>query len=166
MVDTIVRAINSYAQRMRQINRPERKYTEKWIPVNLTHIWRYLGCILYMGQHSESKFAVYWSPLHNLGRFLSCMRFEQIQCYLTLRDGDSCPKKDGESFAWKLEPVASIIRQKCRQNWEPSSHICIDEAMAPFHGRTLHKTKLKNKPISEGYKIWVLSDNRYISDWL
>jgi hypothetical protein len=25
---------------------------------------------------------------------------------------------------------------------------------------------MKNKPISEGYKIWVLADNGYVSDWL
>jgi hypothetical protein len=38
--------------------------------------------------------------------------------------------------------------------------------MMPYRGRTVHKTKMKNKPIPEGYKIWVLADNGYVSDWL
>jgi hypothetical protein len=38
--------------------------------------------------------------------------------------------------------------------------------MGPYRGRTLHKIKTKNKPVAEGFKIWVLGDNGYISDWL
>jgi hypothetical protein len=38
--------------------------------------------------------------------------------------------------------------------------------MIPYRGRSLHKVKLKNKPISEGYKVWVLADNGYAWDWL
>jgi hypothetical protein len=38
--------------------------------------------------------------------------------------------------------------------------------MIPFRGRSLHKVKMKNKPISEGYKVWELADNGYVWDWL
>jgi Transposase IS4 len=38
--------------------------------------------------------------------------------------------------------------------------------MVPYQGRTLHTTKMKNKPITEGFKIWVLADNSYLCDWL
>jgi Transposase IS4 len=38
--------------------------------------------------------------------------------------------------------------------------------MIPYRGRSLHKVKMKNKPISEGYKVWVLADNGYAWDWL
>jgi Transposase IS4 len=38
--------------------------------------------------------------------------------------------------------------------------------MVSFRGRTVYKTKMKNKPISEGFKIWVLADNGYFCDWL
>jgi Transposase IS4 len=38
--------------------------------------------------------------------------------------------------------------------------------MIPYRGRTKHKVKLPNKPIKEGYKVWVLGDGGYVYDWL
>jgi Transposase IS4 len=38
--------------------------------------------------------------------------------------------------------------------------------MIPYRGRSTHKVKLKNKPIQEGYKVWILGDNGYALDWL
>jgi hypothetical protein len=30
-----------------------------------------------------------------------------------------------------------------------------------FRGRSLHITKLKNKPIKEGYKVWLFANHEY-----
>jgi Transposase IS4 len=106
-----------------------------------------------MGISIESKHEKYWSSLHQLGKFMGLKRFEQIHRYFTLRDEESQPKQIGEPFTWKLEPIASLVRQNCRQNRVPSSYICIDEAMVSYRGRTLHKTKMKHKPIPKSYKI-------------
>jgi hypothetical protein len=38
--------------------------------------------------------------------------------------------------------------------------------MIAYRGRTRHKVKLPNKPIKEGYKVWVLGDAGYVYDWL
>jgi hypothetical protein len=104
--------------------------------------------------------------VHQLGRFLGLTRFEQIHRYLAIRDETLHPRQDNECFAWKLEPIATMIRQNCKQNWLPSSYICIDEAMIPFRGRSHHIVKLPHKPIPEGYKVWILGDNSYAYDWL
>ena len=42
----------------------------------------------------------------------------------------------------------------------------IDEAMLAFRGRTVHTTKLKNKPIKESYKNWLLAEHGYAWNWL
>jgi Transposase IS4 len=152
MVDIIVLATNAYAENRRQ-NRQERKYTRNWKPVNSIDIWRYLGCLLYMEEKAESEHAKYWSSLHRLGRFLGLKRFDQIHRYFTIRDEFSSPKQTGEPFTWKLEPIATLIRQNCRQNWSLSSYLCIDKAMVFYRGRTVYKTKMKNKPIAVDYKI-------------
>jgi Transposase IS4 len=76
------------------------------------------------------------------------------------------PKEEGETFMWKVEPIATIIKQNCKALWLPSSHLAINEAMIAYKGRTLNKVKLLNKPIKEGYKVWVLGDASYIYDWL
>ena len=38
--------------------------------------------------------------------------------------------------------------------------------MIAYRGRSSHKVKLPNKPIKEGYKVWVLDDAGYVYDWL
>jgi Transposase IS4 len=119
-----------------------------------------------MGSTIEREHTKYWSSSHRLGDFLGLKRFEQIHRYFSLRDEESCPRRPDESWTWKLEPVTSLIRQNCRQNWLPSSHLSVDEAMVPYRGRTLHTTKMKNKPVAQGYKIWALADNSYLCDWL
>ena len=74
------------------------------------------------------------------------------------------PPMEDETFAWHVEPIGSTIRQNCQILWYPSSHLAIDEAMVAYRGRTSHKVKLPNKPIKEGYKIWVLGDSGYVYD--
>jgi len=165
VVDIIVNATNSYAENARETTE---KFSEirPWKPVNSTDIWRYIGCLLYMGEHIEKKHEEYWGNSHRLNECLSLKRFQQIHRYLTLRDGSIHPQENGECFAWSVEPIASIIRRNCSANWTPSSHLAIDEAMIPYQGRSKHTVKLKNKPISEGYKVWVLEDSGYVYNWL
>jgi Transposase IS4 len=62
--------------------------------------------------------------------------------------------------------VATIVKRNCRALWSSSSHLAVDEAIIAYRGRTLHKVKLPNKPIKEGYKVWVLGDGGYVYDWL
>ena len=50
--------------------------------------------------------------------------------------------------------------------WSSSSHLVVDEAIITYRDRTLYKIKLPNKPIKEGYKVWVLGDVRYVYNWL
>jgi Transposase IS4 len=121
MVDLIVIATNIYAARARQ-NQGE-KCTRDWKPVNSTDIWRYMGCLLYIGESIEGKHEKYWSSLHQMGRFLGLKRFEQIHRFFTLRNEESDPRRIEKSFAWKLDPIADLVRQNCRHNWIPSSHI-------------------------------------------
>ena len=71
-----------------------------------------------------------------------------------------------ESFAWQIESIRSIVRQNCKKFWQSSSHLAINEAMIAYRGQTLHKVKLLNKPIKEGYKVWILGDSGYVYDWL
>ena len=65
-----------------------------------------------------------------------------------------------------LEPVATHIRTTCKKLWHLGTHVAIDEAMIAYRGRTLHTIKIKNKPISEGYKVWVLAEAGYVWTWL
>jgi Transposase IS4 len=63
MVDIMVLATNSYARRARR-NRYERQHSRSWTSINLTDIWRYLGCLLCIGESIESQRTKYWSSSH------------------------------------------------------------------------------------------------------
>ena len=169
IIDRIVDATNSYALNARA-NDPEilklDSHTRSWKSVNSTELWRYIGCLLYEGSHIERKHEEHWSEDGYLKRFLSLKRYQQIHRYFTLRDKCVHPKQEEETFAWPVEPIGTIVRQNCSTMWLPSSHLVIDEAMISYQGRTHHKVKLSNKPIKEGYKVWVLGDSGYVYDWL
>ena len=38
--------------------------------------------------------------------------------------------------------------------------------MIAFQGCTNHKVKMKNKPIDEGYKTWMIAEHGYTIAWL
>ena len=45
-------------------------------------------------------------------------------------------------------------------------NVSFDEMMVPFSGRSRHTLKMKNKPVSEDFKIWTLYDHGYLWDFL
>jgi Transposase IS4 len=58
VIDIIIRATNSYTANARE-ETDISEYTRQWKPVNSTDIWRYIGYLLYMGEHSEKEHTVY-----------------------------------------------------------------------------------------------------------
>jgi Transposase IS4 len=134
-VDITVDATNSYAENARE-TAEEFYYARHWRSTNSTEIWRYIGCLLYIVEHTEKKHEEYWRSSHYLNESLSLRRFQQIHRYFTLRDQSIHPQKKDECFAWPVELIATIISQNCSKNWLPSSHLAIDEAMIPYRGRS------------------------------
>jgi Transposase IS4 len=58
IVDHIMPATNSYAKRVRKkaAESPEQiRRLRPWKPVNSTDIWRYIGCLLYMGNLQKKE---------------------------------------------------------------------------------------------------------------
>ena len=63
-----------------------------------------------MRLHKEDKRQERWSERDYLKRFINLIRFDQIHRYFLLRDEDTNPRKDGESFTWKIESINSMIQ--------------------------------------------------------
>ena len=164
IIRLVVIATNSYAARQR--SHSDLLYTRTWKDTTIGEIYRYIGVWLYMGMHQEAVRAIFWSPTHQLSRYLSHDRFEQIHRYFSTRDEVTSPRQQGETFAWKIEPIATFLRQNILMNWLSGTHLAVDEAMIAFRGRTNHKVKMKNKPINEGYKTWMIAENDYTLVWL
>ncbi len=93
-------------------------------------------------------------------------RWEQLHRYVHIRDKYTCPQRPDEGFWWKIELLGTWIRFACQANWSPATHISIDESMIPFCGASEDTVKMPNKPIHEGFKVWVLGDAGYVWTWL
>jgi hypothetical protein len=61
-----------------------------------------------------------------------------------------------------MKPLITHIREICQRIYTSEIHFCIDEIIFVYKGRSKHITKLKNKPIKENYKNWVLAEHGYI----
>lgn len=157
----VVAATNKYAEREFSTEKTSRP----WTPLCERELFCWLGLLFYMSAHSEPSRPEYWDPsIHHLGRWMTKTRFEQILRAITVNAG---PQQPGQAWFYKVEPVATYIREACRRATTPASHIAVDEAMVAFTGRSVHTTTIKNKPIPEGYKVWVLaSRGGVIHDWL
>jgi hypothetical protein len=81
-------------------------------------------------------------------------RWNQIHRFLSFSTQRT--PQPGDPWWYKIEPINSIIRTNCHSAITPSTWLAIDESMVPFTGRSVHTVKLPGKPISEGYKAWVL----------
>jgi Transposase IS4 len=94
---------------------------------------------------------------------LSKNRFESILSNFHFKDRGFNPEKGN----WwdKLEPIFSILRQKCSFYWIPSINLTVDEVMLKFKGRTTQKITIPGKPISTGFKIFALGDSGYTYNW-
>ena len=164
-------AINSYGERRnyteRQRNKPDTIYYRKWRPTTVPELYRYLGILLFLGLRREPEYQKLWDLKgYNLGRYLSLNCYEQINWYFTLRDSVITLLRPGDEWYAILEPVTTHLRTTCKKLWYLGTHVAIDEAIIAYRGRTHHTIKIKNKPISEGYKVWVLAEAGYVWTWL
>jgi Transposase IS4 len=160
----IMAATNSYAK-----NAPHSEPYESprpWTSITRAELLRFLGVFFYIRLHKETLRSDYWRPSSRVAGTISERRFDQIYRFLHLRDKYTQPQQPHEGFHWKIEPVGTIIRKNYQQNWSLASYVAIDKVMLPFLGRSNDTVKMANKPISKGFKIWVLADLGYIYIWL
>jgi len=161
----------------------------QWKETTAAELRIFIGLTIKMGLHKEPRLRLYWSKRGRNGwrkiskrplrryRVLSakypyrvprsCMslnRFEQLKRYFHVSD----PRIQLDLKHWyeKLEPLASVLRQRFRQYYLPGTKVAIDEMVIQFCGRSRHTLKIRNKPINEGYKIFALCDHGYTYGFL
>ena len=167
----IVVATNSYGERTNTtetINRkPDSPHHRKWHATTISELYRYLGILLFIGLRREPVEEKLWNITgYNLGQYMGLKRYQQLSQYFTLRDLATTPLAPSDEWFAVLEPVATHLRTTCKKLWYLETHVAIDEAIIAYRGRTKHTIKIKNKPISEGYKVWVLAEAGYVWTWL
>ncbi|RFU29044.1 hypothetical protein B7463_g7284, partial [Scytalidium lignicola] len=181
ILQIITRNTNRYAN-ARYHHQKEFPHERDWIPLFLEELYVFLGCVVYMGVHKEPNVELYWStgtynPQHILPVHMSLVRFQQIHRFLHISDatGDVLAGRTGltgisnpnnDIWWYKLEPLASSLRQSFMQYYEPSSTMSVDELMVRCFGRSIHTYKMPSKPISQGYKLFGVADHGYLYNFI
>jgi hypothetical protein len=120
---------------------------------------------------------------HPLSAYITHFRYEQLKRYFHISGPSEIPgdfistfyrpeptaeqelqlSEEQLSGIWwhKVHIVFNMLRKASKDLYIPSSNISIDEAMVRSHGRSSHTFKAPNKPISQGFKIFVLADHGY-----
>jgi hypothetical protein len=160
--------------------------------MTITDAYIFFAILIHCGCVKEHSWKKYWAKpryaqdsVPSIGRYMGLKRFQILWKFFTvspssLMDVGRPPepilnrkrkRKDTQDpvdkgFFEKLEPLTSHIRDICKRLYTPGTHVTINESMSAYRERTSHTTKLKNKPIKEGYKMWALAEHGYIWSWL
>jgi len=126
----------------------------------------FIGCLILMGNHQLLALSNFWSsdPLLKVDAITDVMtnkRFKKLLRNIHCNNNETKKPRDHAEYdkLHKLRPLIEKVLQNCKNNYEPSSFLSVDESMIPFKGRSSMKQYMPMKPVKRGYKVWCLSDS-------
>jgi Transposase IS4 len=106
-----------------------------WKTLEIPELYHFFSCLfkLSLWKHPSRAYLWYKNGIFSQVPLLK-NRFESILSNFHFKDRGFNPVKGN----WwdKLEPIFSILRQKCLFYWLPSINLTVDEVMLKFKGRT------------------------------
>jgi hypothetical protein len=168
--NTLVENTNAYAQYKEARNKENKsKKSRWWKAVNLHEMRIYIALLIYIGIFGASNIKGYWSKeltIHRPMEHMTYFRFQQIKRYFHVAPPPLPLNKPSRQpinqWYMKLAPLFGMLQEQFKTYVIPGQNVSFDEMMVPFTGRSRHTLKMKNKPISEGFKIWALCCYGYI----
>ncbi|KJZ68721.1 hypothetical protein HIM_11887 [Hirsutella minnesotensis 3608] len=141
-----------------------------WTPTTSGEVYLWLAALIYIGIHRERRIQDHWKtyslctqrPSHAIGRFMTYDRFQLLFQNIRLCD----PEKTLSSEFDRIDEWSNHIQQSSLSLYQPGSLIAIDECMIRYTGRSKETTKVPNKPIPVGYKVWVVAQRGYFLSWI
>jgi len=134
----------------------------RWKPIDKHQLSVFIALHVYIRLSDNSNIESYWIKdkfcVHRPMHFMPWYRFEQIKRYFHVS-----PPTDGPIIWYmKLSPLFEYLRAQFKLYCIPASNVSVDEMMKAFYGRSSHTVKMKDKPISKGFKTWSVADHGYV----
>jgi hypothetical protein len=111
----------------------------------------FIALLIYIGIVGTPNISSFWdkheNTIHKPMEFMTYYQFQQIKRYFHV----STPITT--HWHMKLEPLASLLCTKFQDYVVLGQNVSFDEMMVLFSGRSRHTLKMKNKPISKGFKV-------------
>jgi hypothetical protein len=157
-----------------------------WKPTRRSEVYVWLGILIYLGIHRESRLKDHWKtpaagseipsqlPTHPIIKFMTFDRFELLLRRIRIFDPTapspspddlSPPARTSQTYR-TIEEWSQHLQKASSSLYDPGSDVAVDEAIVPFLGRAKETVRIPNKPNPVGYKIWCLSQRGYTIRWL
>jgi hypothetical protein len=138
-----------------------------WHDLNGADINAYIGAVMLIGIHPQSKLKDYWNtskdkPTFPLQTKMSREPFQQISRYFKVNSPHEVLNDD--HFYVKVEPPMSSFREAAQKLVKLPDTVAIDENLIAAQIRSKHLIQINNKVASKGYKIYCLTSGYYLWD--
>lgn len=138
-----------------------------WDPITPEELRAYFGMLILMSTNPTHHVHLYWSSdslfnVEEISQVMTFKRFQKITNSLHLNDNTLIPARDAQDYdrCYKVRPLIRMMNQKFESEYQPSSHLAVDESMILFKGRSTLKQYMPMKPkIKRGFKVWCLADS-------
>lgn len=155
-----------------------------WTPLTKEELLGFIACMIIMGYDDQPEMQNYWSTASDLGNHairtaMTRVRFSQVwnnfrlsaePSFTGVDPNTASPQtrqamaeqkaKEDNDALMKLRPMMEAINERFRACRNPSSHICIDESMTAYAGRTKIKIYQPKKPIKLGFEHFTVCDSQ------
>jgi hypothetical protein len=140
-----------------------------WKSTSVAEIYIWIGILIYMTLHKESRYEDYWKvdeflPEHRITQYMTFDRFFLLKRRLRTYD-PGCIEVGAPDPFNKVNEWSNHMMEAAIQLVEIGSIIGVDEAIVGFKGRSRHKITIKTKPTPTGLKVWVLAVRGYLLRW-
>jgi Transposase IS4 len=166
--NTLIENTNAYAQYKEAWHKENISSGQKsrwWKAVTLYEMRIFIALLIYIGIVGTSNIASFWNKsrntIHKPMELMTYYRFSQIKRYFHVSALD-ISRLSIARWHTKLEPLANMLCTKFQAYVVLGQNVSFDEIMVPYSRRSQHTLKMKNKPISEGFKVWALCDYGYL----
>lgn len=138
-------------------------------PLNVTfeEIEQFMGICLHMSVHGLPHTRMFWvtkTRVDCVADTMSMKRWEAIKCFLHFANNDEqVPAgQPGYDKLFKVRPLLTALQESFNRI-PMDEHLCVDEQIVPFKGKSQLKQYIPMKPKRWGYKIFVLCDRNGIA---
>ena len=136
-----------------------------WKEVTAAEMMIWIGHIIYISVVRLNRTGDYWArngewPIHCIMRFRGFNRFMNIKRFFHLSP-PTARDLPASRFYEKLEPIATILRQRFKAIITPATQVSIDEIIVRCTGRSSHTVMMRGKPCPKGFNVLAICEAGY-----
>ena len=149
-----------------------------WKPTTVPEVYLWLALLIHIGIHKEITIRDHWKTSrlghqgsnHSILKVMTFDRFQLLHRHLRLFNPFSLAKEAAKAGLAKVfaavDEWSRHLQYASTEFLKPGMNIAVDECMIRYTGRSYQTTRVPNKPIPVGFKIWATAQKGLFLRWL